>query len=368
MRNSTTYILAGPKTFRRSSRKMINGCGVNMQNIQKDKRGIYYPDGFDPANMALKEKCLWYLKTGEWDVFTQEELSKLRVMSQADQSGAEALIVAYDSEPKDYRQLFIHNVKPHVYVAMKLFKEVWAKKLSTLQGFSIDEFDRTPIALLKKNPLWKDLDSLIKSSDNWQASERYYYLAKQTCHSANYGIEAQTFRMNILEKSEGKIVISFKDAQLFLEIYRGLFPEIPKSNERIRYQVETTRILYNMLGHPYQITDYNLDKMKDYFAWPRQSTVGEITRQAYCCLQEWIEQYKLDWDILGDCHDSYLAQCPLYEVIDLKKKQQEYLNIEMTSPIDGTKFRMRSEVQIGFNWGPEKESNPLGLRECGWMN
>ncbi len=340
-----------------------------MQNIQKDKRGIYYPDGFNPHNPALVEKCKFFLKTGDTDVFTELELINLRVMAQCDQSGAEALIVAYDSEPKDYRQLFIHGVKPHVFVAMKLFKEVWAKKLEKLQGFNIEVFDRTPIALLKQNPFWKDLDSLIKSTDNWAAHERYYYLAKQTCHSANYGIEAQTFRMNILEKSGGKISISIESADKFLKMYRSLFPEIVESNYRIEHQVEQTRILYNMFGHPYQITDYHLDKMKEYYAWPRQSTVGEITRTAYCDLQEYIVSEHKQWDLLGDCHDSYLSQCPLFEIKELKKKKQEFMNIGFTSPVDGAPFRMKSEVNIGFNWGPyKKETNELGMQECGWLN
>lgn len=373
-RNSTTYKHT-PKTFRRSSTKMINGAGVNMQNIEKEKRGIYHSDGFNPHNPALVEKCLFYLKTGDTDVFTEYELLTIRLLLQADQSGAEALIVAYDSKPADYRQLFIHNVKPHVYVAMKLFKEVWSKRLNTLSGFDIDTFDRTPIALLKQNPYWKDLDSIIKASDNWPISERYYYLAKQTCHSANYGIEAQTFRMNILEKSGGKIVISFKDAVKFLAIYRALFPEIVESNMRIAEQVERTAILYNMFGHPYCITDYKPDKMKEYYAWPRQSTVAEITRTAFCDLQEYIEAQHKSWDILGDCHDSYLAQCPLYEVKDCKKKMQEYLNIELTSPVDGVKFRMKSEVNGGFNWSPAKDfvagvyqTNPTGLQDFNWVN
>ena len=98
-----------------------------MQNIEKSKRGIYHSDGFNPHDPVLIQKCLYWLKTGDTDPFTDEELDTLRVLLQRDQSGAEALIVAYDSEPRDYRQLFIHNVKPHVYVALKLFKDVWAR-------------------------------------------------------------------------------------------------------------------------------------------------------------------------------------------------------------------------------------------------
>lgn len=384
MRNTTQYALAGPKTFRRASRALLpkkfvldsktvtKGWGTNLQNIEKSARIIYHPDGFTPT---LTEKCSYWLKTGDTEVFTQEELFTLRVFLQCDQSGAEALCVAYACEVGDYRKLFENNVKPHVYVAMKLFKDIWTKKLKE-QGGLIEDFDiemiaSTAIPLLKQNPFWKDLDLLIKSSDNWSLTERYYYLAKQTVHSANYDIQAQTFRMNILEKSGGKIAISKEESERFLVTYRSLFPEIPELNRRIKQQVEMTRMLFNMHGHPYIITDWHLDdsSMKEYYAWTHQSTVGEITRIAFSRLQEWIEQEKKNFDILADTHDSYLVQCPLTEVKLCKSKMQEFMNQELISPFDGVKFRMKSEVNIGFSWNPHKEGNPncTGLRELKWL-
>ena len=384
MRNSTDYKLAGPKTFRRASKQIlpkkvmfmgkmkVKGWGSNLQNIEKSAREMYYPDGF---TSSLTEKCLYWLKTGDTDVFTEEELLKLRVMLQCDQSGAEALGVAYLCEARDYRKLFECGVKVHVYVAMKLFKDVWTKKMKEhgglIEDFNIESISTTPIEKLKQNPFWKDLDLLIKSSDNWSLQERYYYLAKQTVHSANYAITAQTFRMNILQKSGGKIIISLKDAEFFLDTYRSLFPEIVEWNKRVAQQVEQTRILYNLHGHPYTITDWHLDEssMKEYIAWSPQSTIGEITRIAFTNLQHYIEDTKQPWDLLQDNHDSYMAQCPLIYALDCQGKMQGFMQQEMTSPVDGVKFRMKSDVNIGFNWAPakpEKNENLLGLREIHW--
>jgi hypothetical protein len=197
MRNSCIYANK-PVTFRRSSTKILEvpgfkGYGGNLQNIEKSMREIYIPDGFSDE---LKERCIHWLKTSDLSVFTDEELDRLRVFSQADQSGAEALIVAYECEAKDYRKLFIHNISPHVYVAMHLFEDVWVKKMKEkgglIEDFSIQELKDTPIEKLKENPFWYDLSKLIKSSDDWLITERYYYLAKQTVHCMDKETEVLT--------------------------------------------------------------------------------------------------------------------------------------------------------------------------------
>lgn len=367
MRNSTIYHNS-PKTFRRSSRKILGKWGGNLQNIEKSMREIYIPDGI---TKELEPRCKYWLQTGDLTVFTEEELETLRCMIQRDQDGAEALVVAYDCEPGDYRQLFIHGVKPHVYVAMKLFKDIWQKKMKEKGGvdFDIELISSTPIARLKLNPNWKELDSLIRDSDNWNLSERYYYLAKQTVHSANYDIQWANFIINILEKSGGKISIKKEQGMYFLQTYRALFPEIPESNQRIRRQVDQHKMLFNFFGFPYTITNHNIleSTYKEYYAWPRQSTVGEITRIAFTNLYYFCMEEKKKWDILQDNHDSYLVQCPLKEVKECREKMQEFMNIELTSPVDGAVFRMKSESQVGFNWSNYKPGvNDLGLRELKW--
>lgn len=378
-RNTCLYGLAHTKTFRRSSRKFWDIYGGNLQNIEKSVRRIYIPDGFGEH---VKQKCKYWLDTGDLSVFTEEELMTIRCFGQIDQAGAEALIVAYLCRAGAYRQLFENSVKPHVYVAMKLFKDIWTKKMKDMGGmiedFDIDAISVTPIPELKKNPFWRDLDLLIKQSDNWSLQERYYYLAKQTCHSGNYGIMENTFVMNILEKSGGKIALPKEKGREFLMEYRGLFPEIPEWNRDVLTQVEKTGMLYNALGFPYQITDYVGDhkvveaNAKEYIAWGPQSTVGEITRLAVSQMQEYIETERKPWDNLADTHDSMMTQFPLMDVREWISKASQFMNIEMTSPADGVKFRMKSECNIGFNWSShdemKPEKNPLGLQSPKWLN
>lgn len=369
MRSSTNYALAGPKTFRRGSKKILKKWGSNLQNIEESMREIYQSDGYKPE---LHDKCSYWLETGDLSVFSQEELETLRVLCPRDQSGAEALIVAYECEPFDYRKLFIHGIKPHVYIGLRLFPEEWKRKIKEhslgIDSSVIDTLCATSIPDLKSNPDWSAIDKLIKSSDGWATAERYYYFAKQTCHSGNYGIEWATFIMNVLDKSGGKVVLTKEQGVHFLQTYRALFPELVERCNRITHQAKETKMLFNMFGHPYTITDYEIlpSRYKELWAWSAQSTVAEITRTAFSNLQYWIEDNKKQWDILEDNHDSFLPQCPLYELKECMKMSEQFMNIELISPVDGVKFRMKSECKIGFNWSNKTDKNKLGLREIKW--
>lgn len=380
MRNSTSYGLAHTRTFRRSSKMLLGRRGSNLQNIEKSMREVYEPDGYTPA---LKEKCTYWLKCGDISVFTEEELVTLKVMIQVDQSGAEALIVAYECYAADYRQLFIHGVKPHVYMALKLFKEIWADKAKqyslAITNEDIGNLYNAEIPNLKSHPAWKDLDFLIKESDGWDLTERFYYLAKQTTHSANYGIEWATFIMNILEKSGGKIVLSREEGEYFLHVYRALFPEIVDRCDRIKKQAEMHKMLFNLHGHPYQITHYEIltSHLKELYAWSAQSTVAEITRIAFSRLQEHVDSQGKEWDILNDCHDSFLVQAKLLDVKECSQTMKSMMNQKLVSPFDGTEFRMKSDCKVGFNWGDKKVVkaedgneqiiNPEGLQSLSWI-
>lgn len=366
LRNSTQYKLAGPKTFRRSSTKILHHWGGNLQNVEKGMREIYISDGYEKE---LEVKCAFWLQTGDTSIFNEQELSLVRVMGQVDQAGAEALIVAYDCEPLDYRKLFIHGVKPHIYVALRLFPDVWKSKSKSMglgvSDIEVDTLIKTPIEELKKNPAWKQIELIIKQSDDCSINERYYYFAKQTVHSANYGIEWATFILNVLEKSGGKVVLTRAQGEFFLKTYRELFPEIPRRCDRVEYQAKKTKMLYNMFGFPYTITHHEIlgKHLKELYAWGPQSTVGEITRIAYSRLYKYIVEHNKKWDILVDNHDSYLVQFPILETKECCSKMQEFMNQSLISPIDGAKFNMKSECKIGFNWGSGSDKNKTGLTE-----
>lgn len=316
------------------------GWGGNLQNIEKSMREVYIPDDG-------------------------------KIFVQVDQAGAEALIVAYMGRDGKYRSLFKNGIKPHTYICVYLFKDIWPAKMRELGLISgdmqldMDEIIATPIPDLKKNPLWKSLDQCIKDSDNWSMDQRYYYLGKQTEHSSNYDIEPPLFRMNVLTKSGGKIYISKEDSERFIGTKHALYPEIKEDfHEYVKKCIRDTKMLYNLHGHPYAITTPEVEKSKwkEYYAWIPQSTVGQITNIAYARMYRFIQDEGLQWDLLANTHDSYLLQCPIGDEKICALKGQEFMGQSFTSPFDGTEFQMKSEAQAGYNWAPAKKDNPEGLK------
>lgn len=315
-RNTCSWKLAGTTTFRLASSKLPDGRGTNLQNPSKNICAIYIPDDG-------------------------------KVFVQCDQSGAEALVVAYLCRPGKFRELFQNGIKSHVYVALHLFAPYWRTHLES--PLSPEEFTSrfltANIAALKLDPLWKTIEGAIKKHD------KYYALGKMVCHASNYGMKPGTFRLNVLQKSGGKISLSAKEAEVFLNTYHSLFPEIEDWHRATQQQLYRARELRNLFGYPRRFTHaMNEDFWKEAYSFVPQSTVGTITNIALVRMQQHIEDMKLtEWDLLNNKHDSYLLQCPVEDVKEASAKMQEFINQDLVAP-DGTRFKMASETQVGNNW------------------
>lgn len=279
---------------------------------------------------------------------------------QIDQAGAEALIVAYLCRPGRYRQLFLFGIKPHTYVAMRIFKSHWAKLLGLKD---IEEYIECPIPKLKLLPYWKDLAKLIKDDDD------KYYVGKKTAHSSSYGIRAPTFQLSILLDTEGKLVLPIQDCKIFLNIFLNeLFPEIPEWHLDTQKELNNGRVLKNLFGDARRFLGaWGDDLFRKAYAFKPQSTVGVLTSRAIQSLQDELDEGlygEYGIDILNNGHDSILGQ--FYDLgcdIEIGKILQTKINVELISP-RGDKFNMRSEFQTGYNWGPfHKDRNPNGLKE-----
>jgi DNA polymerase I-like protein with 3'-5' exonuclease and polymerase domains len=246
-------------------------------------------------------------------------------------------------------------------MALKLFPSVWSKHVG---AENIAKALVTPISELKQLPFWKQLEKAIKDSDNNPPNERYYYFAKKVVHASSYGMKANTFRMALLKESGGTIVISLKDAEEYLNTFHREFPEIQLWHFEVYNTVTKNKQLRNLFGFPYNITNYiNQHDYKDLIAWIPQSTVACITRQAYVRLQEYIESNNKNWHLLNDEHDSYMQEVPDNDTEEGARIMKSLIEIELESPVDKTKFRMKSEVQYGKVWAHESETNKDGLKE-----
>ncbi len=308
--------------------------GTNLQNIEKSLRGIYWAD-------------------------------EGKILVQVDQSGAEALIVAYEMPgPNKMRDMFTYKIKPHQYLGL-FFPEHWEQDFPFVRSLvNID------IPTLAKMETWRALQEAISLSDENPPATRYYFHYKMTCHSGNYGIKAPTFRMNVLEKSGGKVVLTLPQATKYLLGYNTMIP-LRQWWHRVEQQLYSpSHTIYNLFGYPREFTGLIQESMfKEAYAFSPQSTVGTITNIAYTLMQTYIEDNVKDWDMLGNCHDSYLCQCPIGEERECAKVMKQFIEQELTN-YQGEKFRMRSEAQCGFNWGPAKtppitadKSDPLVINK-----
>ena len=319
------YNIAGPKSLRLSSNKLFGFYGTNMQNFKKPIKKLVIPD---PGKELV----------------------------QVDLAGVEAHIVAFLCKPgARYRELFIHGIKPHVYIGLILFFDHWCKVFDR----DLSQYLHLPIAKLKLQKDWKEINTAIKESDNNPPSTRYYYFSKQTCHSSNYDITARTFCLNILEKSEGEVRLPLAEGIRFINTYHGTFPEIRQDFQTLIVgNLERDMTLTNLLGFKRRFYGFITHSMKkDAYSWIPQSTgSGCVAVIAGTQIQRKIEEGEIEpfFDILQDNHDSLLCQCEIGRGTEVARILRDHLNVELTSPY-GEKFQLKSEAQVGMNWGGMQE-------------
>lgn len=330
-RDTCQWVLSGAETYRLSSRSLFRnksigfkGWGGNLQNKSDDIRRLYKADS-----------------------------GKLLV--QVDQAGAEALIVAYLARHGKFRDLFLNGIKSHTFVALHLFQSYWS--INAIP--EIAEIKDLPIVTLGNYPRMKEISNIIRNDPN-----PFYFIGKKACHAANYMMRGNTFATDVLKESGGKVRLSIREADRFLNMYHSLFPEIHLWQLETEQMLSRGRILRNLQGFPREFTGAWSDSLiREGVAFVPQSTVGTIINMAIVEMQEYIEMKNLDWDILENCHDSMLLQCNIEDVSNCVKKAKEFIEIDLVSP-RGEKFKMKSEVSVGSNWGKWHETkNPLGMKE-----
>ena len=338
-------LIAGPKTFRKASRKVLGkkstnvefgNWGQNMQNWEKKlRRLIIADDGY--------------------------------VFVNRDQSGADAKIVAYLCTHGPYRELFLHGIKPHTYIALHLFPDVWKKRYSAEK---VIVALATPISKLQSLPFWKELASFIKASDDWAPTERYYYFGKKIAHAFSYGMRGEKLAMVIMQETQAEVVLDKHTADMWILRCSTFFPEIQNVfQHRVMMAAKMKSQLRNLFNFPFNIT-YNTEKLSqnqlnELYSWIPQSTVACLNSHAYVLMQDYIEEHNKDWHILADTHDSITMEAPEGESEECAKKLKEfYESKELVSPVDKVTFRMSTECQIGKSWTSyDPEKAPEGMRE-----
>lgn len=275
-----------------------------------------------------------------------------KVLINIDQSGAEALIVAYEADMGAFRGLFQAGIKSHVFVALHVFADVWRAQFPDAD---LDALLEANPAQLKAHKDFARVETAIKDSDFNPPSTRYYHIAKMACHALNYGMMPPTFQQNVLVKSEGQIALPMPEAQRIYDVYHALFPEIKRWHQRVTQTLSSTRTLHNLFGHPSRFTDrWSPDLVREALSFTPQSTVGMITNKVFVKTQNYIEENDKDWDLLNNKHDSVLLQCPEADTKECVALLRSYMNMPLIST-RGEQFSMKSGVEVGKRWTPYKE-------------
>lgn len=341
MRYPTQYKITGTRSFRLGAAMWFGDYGGNLQNPGKSIIEIYCA----PAG---------------------------RVIVQADQAGAEALVVAYECKPGNYRALFQNGIKPHTFLAMHIFGDTRTDWFAGDDEKTVDANTQfwkgaiEPCAFwLSKSPAelkacanWKKLDSRIKSSD------KEYAIGKRTAHGKSYRMGWRTYQLANLKQSDGTLVLNRRECIDFLAKFDVLFPEVIEGQTETEYKVRSSRELRNKFGHPRRFEKILTDSyIREAISWVPQSTVGCLTHQAFINVQNLIERdRRTQWDLVSNKHDSLAVECPVSDADDVARILLSELRVPFAGR-DGVEYTMGAEAAVGRNWGKKTKYNPDGMLE-----
>lgn len=309
---------AGTISFRLAARKYRGQYGGNAQNTPSDFLNIFEaPEGHK--------------------------------IVQCDQDGAEARVVAWLAPSGRLRRFFKCGIKPHSYVAMHLEQPLLDP---------LNQFQRAEPEDLIKHPDWKAKAKEIKNSGV------PYDNGKRVQHGYNYRMGARTLSDTVLKNTNGRVVISVKKAEYYLNVIRMLEPEVIEYHHMVESAAINSGVLRNLFGYPRRCDrPHTPEYLRDLTSWQAQSTVGIITIKATkLFLDKVMREKRKNWWLINNKHDSYAVIVPDADVEECKA----FMLPTMTPILRGTdeEFQMLANISVGQNWGKyDKETNPLGMIE-----
>lgn len=315
------YKVAGTRSGRLASQKLLGEYSNNIQNIPDHMRRLFIPrPGFR---------------------FIQNDLE-----------GAEAVAVALYVAEGNFRELVRRKIKIHNFVCIKMFP----KKFEHL--FTQAEIDSLTPKSLHESPQYKAAVAHCKTL------KVEYDLSKRTVHGGNYGMGWRTYQETVLKGTAGKVVLTAAQCKHFLAFYFDLLPEVKIFQATFDKHAQEFTEFENLFGWRVKcIQRYTTAVGRTCISWGPQSTVGIATVVAGQRFQAYIEKLSRNWNLLNCVHDSLLAEGPAEEVEELAKVLADCMTFTFTSPIDNWQCTIGVEKSIGDNWGKwDKEENPNGMR------
>lgn len=315
------YKVAGTKSGRLASQKLLGEYANNIQNIPDHMRRLFIPrPGFR---------------------FVQNDLE-----------GAEAVAVALYVAEGNFRELVRRKIKIHNFVCIKMFP----KKFEHL--FTQAEIDNLTPKSLHESPHYKAAVAHCKTL------KVEYDLSKRTVHGGNYGMGWRTYQETVLKGTAGRVVLTAAQCKHFLAFYFDLLPEVKVFQATFDKHAQEFTEFENLFGWKVKcIQRYTTAVGRTCISWGPQSTVGVATIKAASNHQWYIESEEKTWNLLNIVHDSILDEAPIGAEIECANKLAEHMTFTFTSPIDGWQCTIGVEKSIGDNWGKwDAEENPNGLK------
>lgn len=151
-----------------------------------------------------------------------------------------------------------------------------------------------------------------------------YALFKSFCHGTHY--------LGAPEGLAGRLGLSVAQAKKIQQWYFGLCPEIKEWHEWLKNEVNTKRVIHNILGYRINIIDrISESTYREIAAWIPQSTVACLINRAYAN----IYNYEKDVHVLLQVHDSLAGQYPIVGAEHYKERiiQQSQITLPYKEPI-----------------------------------
>lgn len=315
------YKVAGTKTGRLSSSKLLDIFAGNVQNISDDMRRLFVPR----PGMS----------------FIQNDLE-----------GAEAVAVALLVSEGNFRELVRRKVKIHNFVCVKIFPEKFT------EFFTREEIDNLTPAAFHEHPNYK---AIVKYCKKLTIE---YGLAKRTVHGANYSMGWVTFQETVLKETAGRVALPAAECKRLLNAYFTLFPEVKVFQATADKAAQEFTEVTNLFNWSVRIIQrYTTAVGRTAISWAPQSTVGVATILAASRYQDYIEKNARRWNILNIVHDSILSEAPAEEAEEAAKVLADCMTFTFTSPIDNWQCTIGVEKSVGDNWGKwDEAANPKGLK------
>lgn len=201
----------------------------------------------------------------------------------ADLSGADAQVVAWEADDEDLKTAFRAGMKVHIKNARDVYPEIVG--------------DLT--------------DEQLKATDK---PGGIYHNCKRRVHATNYGGSARTLAITLKT--------SLSEEERFQRAWFHLHPGIKEWQDRTDHQIQTTRTVRNRFGYRRVYFDRVERLLPEGLAWIPQSTVALVCDRGLLQIEAafpWLE-------ILLQNHDSGVFQIPIHREDWLDRIHKELHN------------------------------------------